>query len=806
MMGGLILLVILVPVAIIILLLTLHNRASEQKELLNSLHDKINRLNNEVTKLTAAQKTTRVETAEPPLYEKKIPDPVIPEKPVPEEKIIPVPETVQPVMPPAIPDKPVPVYETDAPPVSEKSFNWSPAGASKPGQEKDIEKFIGENLANKIGIAVLVLGIAFFVKYAIDKNWIQEGGRVVTGLVSGCILIGFAHYYRNTYRSFSSVLVGGGLTVFYFSIAFAFHQYHLIGQVQAFIYMVVVSGFAVGLSLYYNRQELAILATIGGFITPFLVSTGQSNYTALFTYLCILNTALTALSWFKRWPAINIISLIFTTFIYGSWLLLSAGNTGEFPVKNALLFATLFYLLFIAMNIINNIRLRIPFTAFYFIILLSIHFLYYAAGISILDQGGYAASGKGMFTLSLGLFTLLLTGVFYPRGEVDRNFVSLLMGLSLSFISLTAPVWFRGHHVTLFWIAEAVLLYFLFSRTRIAFLKIASGILTLVMLFSLLLTWSRVYLPDTGTVPVVFNKGYITGIIAAGGLFLLRRLLRNDKDPDFISGISNRVASGFLLLFATVILYLSSVLELNYQFRQAFPPEVPVYTTYLQLYTFIFSGILLAVFRSSGIYPLLKILLTVFCMAMYCYYIPSGFRVSLAAIEGTLSGTHFLAHWASVLVLGWLLYSLIRYFFTGKVEGWQDYRDVFAWLSAIAIVLLLSIELYNVLKWVSYTDAKDWAWWENLYYKAGLSICWSVCSFVMMWLGMRYRFRTLRIISLTLFTITLVKLFLVDIRNIPPGGKIAAFILLGILLLVVSFMYQRLKKIIIEDNPADNPS
>jgi uncharacterized membrane protein len=68
-----------------------------------------------------------------------------------------------------------------------------------------------------------------------------------------------------------------------------------------------------------------------------------------------------------------------------------------------------------------------------------------------------------------------------------------------------------------------------------------------------------------------------------------------------------------------------------------------------------------------------------------------------------------------------------------------------------------------------------------------------------MWLGMKYKFRTLRIVSLTLFFIILGKLFLFDIRNIPVAGKIAAFFCLGILLLVVSFMYQRLKKIIIED-------
>jgi uncharacterized membrane protein len=73
-----------------------------------------------------------------------------------------------------------------------------------------------------------------------------------------------------------------------------------------------------------------------------------------------------------------------------------------------------------------------------------------------------------------------------------------------------------------------------------------------------------------------------------------------------------------------------------------------------------------------------------------------------------------------------------------------------------------------------------------------------------MWLGMRHKFRPLRIFSLLLFMVTLLKLFLFDIRDIPIAGKIAAFFCLGVLLLVVSFMYQRLKKIII-DNEAKIP-
>jgi uncharacterized membrane protein len=42
-------------------------------------------------------------------------------------------------------------------------------------------------------------------------------------------------------------------------------------------------------------------------------------------------------------------------------------------------------------------------------------------------------------------------------------------------------------------------------------------------------------------------------------------------------------------------------------------------------------------------------------------------------------------------------------------------------------------------------------------------------------------------------------LFFADLRGISEGGKIAAFILLGVLLLTVSFMYQKLKKMIIDD-------
>ena len=113
----------------------------------------------------------------------------------------------------------------------------------------DLEKFIGENIVSKIGVAILVIGIAFFVKFAIDQNWIKPIGRVAIGVLCGLIVLGFAHRLRKNFQAFSSVLVAGGIAVFYFTIGIAFHQYHIFGQTAAFIIMLLITSFSVFISM-----------------------------------------------------------------------------------------------------------------------------------------------------------------------------------------------------------------------------------------------------------------------------------------------------------------------------------------------------------------------------------------------------------------------------------------------------------------------------------------------------------------------------------------------------------------------------
>src|SRR5688572_17255490 len=485
----------------------------------------------------------------------KVPEPVI-EKTVgisPEK----VPEEFQKIAEEIPPSEP-PVYHEPQPDFFARFMQNNP----------DLEKFIGENLINKIGIAILVLGIGYFVKFAIDKEWINEIGRVFIGILAGGILIGIAHYLRKKFAAFSSVLVGGGLAVLYFTIAIAFHEYQIFSQAAAFSIMVVITGFSVLLSISYNRIELAVLAILGGFATPFMVSTGEGNYQVLFTYLLVLNIGMLVLAYLKGWKLINWICYGFTILLFSGWLGSKVLNTENGPFLGALVFATLFYIVFFLMNIINNVKERIPFVASEIWILLSNTFLYYAVGMTVLShiQNGLY---QGLFTAAVAVFNFLFAFLLFRSQKVDRNLVYLLIGLVITFISLAIPVQLEGNYITMFWALEAVLLLWFGQRTGIRLAFASSIVISGLMLISLIMDWDIVYQHYNVEKPltILINKGFITGFISLLSLAASYRLLKNDPSPVRFAGIDlqpliYRRIIGYGLV---VLSYLVLLLELNYQ-------------------------------------------------------------------------------------------------------------------------------------------------------------------------------------------------------------------------------------------------
>lgn len=785
-MGFLIVLAILAPIIFFILLLTILSRTNENKEILINISHRIKLLEkqafeNEVRKEENARASVVTDTkpAEPvkPVAE---PGPVvIPEPTIKEEKII-----------------------IEDPELSQAAFEQKVKQQARmivpaEREERDLEKFIGENIANKIGIAILVLGIGFFVKYAIDKNWINETGRVLIGFGAGLILLLFAHRIRVSYRSFSSVLVGGGLAVFYFTIAFAFQEYKLIGQTMAFASMIAVTVLAILLSLVYDRLEIAILAIVGGFITPFLLSTGQDNYQALFTYIAILNAGVMVLAGFKKWTALNFVALFATVLIVGLWFIDQKYLSREdLPVWPPLAFFTLFYLEFVLMNILHQFRHKRPFQALDFLSLLGVNGLFFAAGQILLADAGLPR-GAGLFTCFLGLFNLLVLFWVLRKKEKDTGFVRLLTGLGISFLTLAFPIFFEGDGITLFWSVEALILFWIFQHSRSGLLLAATGVVLGLMLIGLFRDWALTYGDGTVHQAILFNRAGISTLIVSLCLFILQALQKNEANTYLTPGVRNIQVSLSLLVGAYLVLWVGGMAEFSFQF-QPVSAEYSLDSIYIPLYSYGLASFVLIRYRAK-VTGVLRLVLVAGGILMFILHVLGQYHLTLAILEKGLSKIHLLAHVAGFFLLGYLLYDFIGWLRSPLAETWQSYYRAFAWCIAGSVVLILSVEGYHWLLWIAHGPGEDIHYWYNLYTKAVLSILLGVLSFVFMWIGMRKRYRTLRIVSLYLFTVTLAKLFLYDIRNIPPGGKIAAFILLGLLLLVISFMYQRLKKVVMEE-------
>jgi uncharacterized membrane protein len=70
---------------------------------------------------------------------------------------------------------------------------------------------------------------------------------------------------------------------------------------------------------------------------------------------------------------------------------------------------------------------------------------------------------------------------------------------------------------------------------------------------------------------------------------------------------------------------------------------------------------------------------------------------------------------------------------------------------------------------------------------------WGVAAFGLFVLGFALRERWYRYIGLTVLAVTLARLVFVDLAGLPPNQRILTFILLGVMLLAVSFVYTRLR-------------
>lgn len=641
-------------------------------------------------------------------------------------------------------------------------------------KEVNYEKFIGENLFGKIGILIFVIGIGFFVKYAIDKDWINETFRTVLGFLVGSVLLFVAERLQKKYRTFSSLLAGGAFAVFYLTVAIAFHYYHLFSQTVAFVILVGITVFMSVLSILYDRRELAVISLVGGFLAPFIVSSGEGSYLVLFTYLSVLNLGMFGLSIYKKWSELPMISFVFTYLVMAVFMLTSYTASPDSIVISVhlFLFSTLFYFIFL-LPVLSILRVEdVKMNKILLSTIITNNFLYLLFGVLFLHGMNLSFESEGLLSLFIAIVNLGLV-LWLRKSKKDyKLLIYAMLGLVLTFVSITVPIQLDGNYITLFWASEMVLLLWLYVKSKIRVYEYASLVLVCLTFISFLMDLTDPIYDPSET--IFLNSSFVTSLymgLATGAFALLMGHYR----PFFSTARLLRYTpwNAIALLMSVVILYYTFMMEFSLYFEGATQ-----------------SGVML-LFTSASISVVCYAFRKRFPMEQYNipYVLSLGINVLMYILTiwqdpWNMSFCPILLRWLAVAFVIVNLYDVARRYY------------VSAGLNARFTVYL---NILATLCWL--TMARSFLWQIGIDdFNAGFSVSLSIAGFVQMGLGMRLHQKVMRIISLSTFGIVLLKLVLVDLWAMPTIGKIIVFIILGLMLLILSFLYQKLKNVLFKED------
>lgn len=690
--------------------------------------------------------------------------------------------------------------------------------AARPRSNTTLEEFIGKNVASKVGILVTIVGIFIGAKYAIDHNLVSPVVRVINGYVCGAALIAVALRLKKKYEAYSSVLMGGGLAVLYFITYIAYSFYQLIPQLPAFGLMLAFTAGTVYAAFLYNRVIIAHLAQVGAYAIPFLLSDNSGRYAVFFTYIAVINTGILVVSLRKYWKTLFYSAFVLTWVIYLSWYFFSYQYWLHQTIAWTFLvvFFLIFYATFLGYKIINREQYGVQdvFT------LLSNAFIFYGIGYSLFirqSTGNYT----GVFTLANAAVHLIVSQVIKRLQLADRSLYFLLLGLVIVFCTIAVPVQLDGNWVTLLWTAEAVLV-FLIGRTRQApaYEKLGVG-LAILSFFSLVQDWidhaSQFVFPDKVVVHPFMNIVFATGLLIAAAQAVIIYFNRNKKYQSALPATSlfawfyNYVFPGLFLLTAYFVFHF----EINGYFSQLsaharedealfeiWRPGVSrfgfiVWLLYSMAFNMACMLINLRWVRNKtlGTVSLIGIALMMLLVLIQGLPILNDLTVNYFRKGGYyFGGLEFIIRYITIVIAAAMLYI-----------GHQVMK---AFISDSTIHKAWTLMLYAMV--LAFVSAEYLCWTrvsgDGNQYKLGLSIVWGIYALLLVVLGIRKKQKHLRLAAIALFLVTLIKLFLYDLAGAGTITKTVSFISLGVLLLVVSYLYNRYKDVLFGEGDRVEPT
>jgi uncharacterized membrane protein len=607
----------------------------------------------------------------------------------------------------------------------------------------DLEERIGGRGLLYIGVVVLLFGVSFFLKYAFDNAWVNETGRSVLGALGGLGLVaGGWRLSRGGLQAFGQAITGTGFAILYLVVYAALNFYGLIGRPAAFVLMVLNTVAAATVADRERSQALAFIAVGGAFLTPALVGAEENAQLTLFTYDALLVLGTLALSWRHRWLAVNALSYTGTLLTVLAW---SARFYSGDQWLRTLLFLTLFCVSFLlvlrATRGLTGLSARLV-RGF----LWTAPIVYHVAAVMMTAAHPPAIH---VYLIAFSVVGLWLT--VDPYRPALRLLI-LLGALVPMFGSLTLPEgrsWLVPNVIS---IVAVTMLHFMALVDRVArqdahlrgadFLSLhASGL----GLFALLYEVLQPQFPE-------FRGGLATAVAIAAAL--LARWLRSRDEVAALNAIGLAMT---LIAVGIGVQFDSDAAIIGWAVEGA---AAAWFGLRANRYPFLIGGFILWILSAVQLFESYTAT-------------PASFT---AIVNVRTLATLFVV--VSGYIIGWRLSSRPR------AEVGRLRLGVHVIASALT------------LRWItaeiqSFWDVRETTPQAYLYEHVMLSLAWGLYGAAVIAIGLRRNFAPQRYIGIVVITFTSLKVFFYDLWELGGIYRIVGFIVFGVLLVTVSYLYQK---------------
>ena len=622
-----------------------------------------------------------------------------------------------------------------------------------------LEQRIGARWATWMGVLSLIITVGLLLRWTFENNLIGPTGRVVLGVVVGCALlfVGLALRHSKRLPFLAEGLAGGGLAILYLSLYAANTIYGLLATGTTFALMSAVTVAGIAVAVASDRQATAVLAVLGGLLTPVLVSSEHPDERVLFCYLLVLGALVLGIARRRSWIALNRLSWTGSMILLFSALM--AQPAAPRPVARLVLLTAMAGL-FAAVPLVQAWLDRHPVATPDLWIVVGNAAAYFCAIYVTLER--WQPRLEGGWALLLGVAYVAIARAHKQRVPGDNATVDVHLGNAIVFVAIAFPLAFDGPWVTLAWAVQGAVLLWLASRRVDAKTVTAGGLVVLLLaVFRVVALDPFWYVPSRP----VWNASFAVHLLVVAALVVAGWV--SGKRDDLRTALWFTAAgllavlfwreptglwpAGLLLVLMLVLAWLGRVSG-----DRAFLVATPLLAALLFVRLFVKDAELARAAAGSWFNgPFLLRLAT--CAAIAA----AGHLVS---VRGASAGVErlgkILRGYAGVLLLGTL------------AAGWFLRQD-------------LAIEAART---AGDLDAARRLQWKL---QVGLSVLFTLYAAAALGFGLARRIPAVRYGALALFGIVIVKVFLVDLAELQAIYRILSFLVLGLVLLGVSYVYQR---------------